>query len=92
MNPRRKALLLVVIGLLCVPARLYFAMGTTALVPPAQTSQVYAAEPITLDSAVTDGLTTVASDSVWAALETITTGYAFYQDTQTDEFGYRVSE
>jgi len=51
MNRRRVALLLVVVGLLCLPAPFYLGWAAEATAPPAQTSQVYLAEPIDLDDA-----------------------------------------
>ncbi len=46
---RRLALLLVVIGLVCLPAPWYLGWAAESTAPPAKTSQVYAAEPINLD-------------------------------------------
>lgn len=48
MDRRRAALLLVVIGLVCLPAPQYLGWVAEATSPPAQTSQIYAAEPIDL--------------------------------------------
>ena len=50
MDPRRIALLLAVVGLLCLPAPLYLGWAADATAPPAQTSQIYAAEPVDLDN------------------------------------------
>ncbi|QKY20703.1 hypothetical protein B4589_010055 [Halolamina sp. CBA1230] len=50
MNRRRVALLLVVVGLLCLPAPQYLGWAAEATSPPAQTSQIYVAEPIDLDN------------------------------------------
>jgi len=49
MDRRRVALLLVVLGVLCLPAPQYLGWAAEATSPPAQTSQIYAAEPIDLD-------------------------------------------
>lgn len=46
MRLRKLALLLVVAGLLCLPAPLYLSWAAEATAPPPRTSQVYAAEPI----------------------------------------------
>jgi hypothetical protein len=51
MDRRRIALLLAVVGLLCLPAPLYLGWAAEATAPPAQTSQIYAAEPVDLDNA-----------------------------------------
>ncbi|WP_049980332.1 hypothetical protein [Halolamina rubra] len=48
MDRRRVALLLVVVGLLCLPAPYYLGWAAEATAPPAQSSQIYAAEPIDL--------------------------------------------
>lgn len=48
MEPRRVALLLAVVGLLCLPAPYYLGWAAEATAPPAQTSQIYAAEPVDL--------------------------------------------
>lgn len=48
MDPRRVALLLAVVGLLCLPAPMYLGWAAEATAPPAQTSQIYAAEPVDL--------------------------------------------
>jgi hypothetical protein len=50
MRPRRIALLLAVVGLLCLPAPYYLGWAAEANAPPPRTSQVYAAEPLDLDS------------------------------------------
>ncbi|MFW5938059.1 MAG: hypothetical protein ACOCQU_03180 [Halolamina sp.] len=50
MDLRRVALLLAVVGLLCLPAPLYLGWAAEATAPPAQTSQVYSADPIDLDN------------------------------------------
>lgn len=49
MDRRRLALLLAVVGLLCLPAPYYLGWAAEATAPPAQTSQIYAAEPVDLD-------------------------------------------
>lgn len=46
MDRRRVALLLVVVGALCLPAPLYLGWAADATAPPAQTSQIYAAEQV----------------------------------------------
>lgn len=51
MDLRRAALLLAVVGLLCLPAPMYLGWAAEATAPPAQSSQIYAAEPIDLDNA-----------------------------------------
>lgn len=51
MDLRRVALLFVVVGALCLPAPLYLSWAAEATAPPAQTSQIYGAEPIDLDNA-----------------------------------------
>jgi len=48
---RRVALLLAVVGLLCLPAPYYLGWAAEATAPPERTSQIYAAEPINLDDA-----------------------------------------
>jgi hypothetical protein len=48
MDRRRVALLLVVAGVVCLPAPQYLGWAATATAPPAQTAQIYAAEPIDL--------------------------------------------
>jgi hypothetical protein len=48
MDRRRVALLLVAVGLLCLPAPQYLGLAAEATSPPAQSSQIYAAEPIDL--------------------------------------------
>lgn len=50
MDLRRVALLLVVVGALCLPAPLYLGWAAEATAPPAQTSQIYAAETVDLDN------------------------------------------
>ncbi|GAA0525197.1 hypothetical protein SAMN04488066_102264 [Halorubrum aquaticum] len=49
MDRRRVALLLVVVGLLCLPAPQYLGLAAEATSSPARTSQVYAAEPVDLE-------------------------------------------
>lgn len=51
MDRRRVALLLAVVGLLCLPAPLYLPAAATFDAPPAKSPSVYAAEPIELDNA-----------------------------------------
>ena len=51
MDRRRIALLLTVVGLLCLPAPYYLGWAAEATAPPAQTSQIYAADPVDLDNA-----------------------------------------
>jgi hypothetical protein len=51
MDPRRVALLLAVVGLLCLPAPMYLGWAAEATSPPAQSSQIYLAEPVDLDNA-----------------------------------------
>jgi hypothetical protein len=51
MDRRRVALLLAVVGLLCLPAPYYLGWAAEATSPPERTSQIYAAEPINLDDA-----------------------------------------
>jgi len=51
MDRRRLALLLVVVGGLCLPAPWYLGWAAQATGPPQQTSQIYAAEPIDLGNA-----------------------------------------
>ncbi|NHX37000.1 MULTISPECIES: hypothetical protein [Halolamina] len=51
MDRRRVALLLVVVGLLCLPAPYYLGWAAEATSPPAQSSQIYVAEPVDLDNA-----------------------------------------
>lgn len=46
MDRRRVALLLVVAGVICLPAPQYLGWAASATAPPAQTSQIYAAETI----------------------------------------------
>ncbi|MBP1988351.1 hypothetical protein [Halolamina salifodinae] len=48
MDRRRVALLLAVVGALCLPAPLYLGWAADATAPPAQSSQIYAAEPVDL--------------------------------------------
>jgi hypothetical protein len=48
MDRRRVALLLVVAGVVCLPAPQYLGWAASATAPPAQTSQIYAADPIDL--------------------------------------------
>jgi len=50
MDPRRVALLLAVVGMLCLPAPYYLGWAAEATAPPAQTSQIYAAEPVDLEN------------------------------------------
>jgi hypothetical protein len=50
MDRRRIALLLVVAGLVCLPAPQYLGWVAETTAPPARTSQIYAAEPIDLDN------------------------------------------
>jgi len=50
MDRRRVALLFAVVGLLCLPAPQYLGWAAEATSPPAQSSQVYAAEPIELEN------------------------------------------
>ncbi|WP_435119599.1 hypothetical protein [Halolamina sp. C58] len=50
MDSRRVALLLAVVGLLCLPAPYYLGWAAEATSPPAQSSQIYVAEPIDLDN------------------------------------------
>jgi hypothetical protein len=50
MDRRRIALLLVVAGLVCLPAPQYLGWAAETTAPPARTSQIYAAEPIDLDN------------------------------------------
>jgi hypothetical protein len=49
MDRRRIALLLAIVGLCCLPAPYYLGWAAEATAPPAQSSQIYAAEPIDLD-------------------------------------------
>ena len=51
MDRRRVALLLAVVGLLCLPAPQYLGWAAEATSPPAQSSQIYAAEPIDPENA-----------------------------------------
>ncbi|GAB3315700.1 hypothetical protein EI982_14480 [Haloplanus rallus] len=48
MDRRRVALLLLVVGMLCLPAPQYLGWAAEATSPPERTAQVYAAEPIDL--------------------------------------------
>lgn len=48
MRPRKLALVLVLVGVVCLPAPLYLGWAGNATAPPRQTSQVYAAEPLPL--------------------------------------------
>jgi hypothetical protein len=49
MNRRKLAVVLVVVGLVLLPAPLYLGWAAEATAPPPRTSQVYAAEPMDLD-------------------------------------------
>jgi hypothetical protein len=49
MDRRRVALLLAVVGVLCLPAPYYLGWAAEATASPAQTSQIYAAEPVDFD-------------------------------------------
>lgn len=49
-NRRRVALLLIVVGMLCLPAPQYLIWAAEATTPPPQTSQVYVAESINLSN------------------------------------------
>ena len=46
MQSRRIALLLIVVGCLCLPAPIYLSWAANATAPPPHTSQVYSAEPL----------------------------------------------
>lgn len=46
MRPRKLALLLIVLGLVCLPAPLYLGWTAQALAPAPQTSQIYYAQPV----------------------------------------------
>ncbi|WP_128904925.1 hypothetical protein [Halorubrum amylolyticum] len=51
MDRRRVALLLVVVGALCLPAPQYLGWAAATASPPDRTAQVFAAEPIDVDDA-----------------------------------------
>jgi hypothetical protein len=46
MRPRKIALLLLVLGAVCLPAPVYLGWAAETTAPPAQTSQIYHAEPV----------------------------------------------
>jgi hypothetical protein len=46
MRPRKIALLLIVLGAVCLPAPAYLGWAAETTAPPAQTSQIYHAEPV----------------------------------------------
>lgn len=46
MRPRKLALLLIVLGVVCLPAPLYLGWAADATAPPQQSSQIYNAEPL----------------------------------------------
>lgn len=50
MDPRRIALALVVVGTLCLPAPLYLGAAASVAAPPQQTSQIYTATPVDVDT------------------------------------------
>ena len=60
MRPRRTARVLLVVGLLLLPAPLYLGAGAELASPPPRTSQLYAAEP--LDPANATDRATIADD------------------------------
>ncbi|MFB6130892.1 MAG: hypothetical protein ABEJ28_08740 [Salinigranum sp.] len=69
MRPRKIALLLIVLGALCLPAPAYLGWAARATAPTPQTSQVYSAEPLDLSTA-TDRATVVSRYGYRIALST----------------------